>query len=285
MLRVIFKKYFSDQSIKMRLSGYQPQYFPRLHYFNRALDSDVFEISDYIQYVRKHAYPTSSGKLKRGKSYQSHTPIKLAAGVFDLSIPVHDQILPINKTQISYSDNWVNKHLASIETGYRKSTNFSKIYPEIEVLLKKKYTNLASLTIYTILWGLLRLLTDENIEIEKLSVASVNMLLPKNKVFRLKKIFIASESPVPPPDKGKANDWIIALCKYANADEYFYGGTSGSAYMDLDAFKKANITTALQDWHCQVYSQQYKKVGFIPNLSIIDLVMNLPLQDRQKIIR
>jgi len=61
-----------------RLAGYQPQYFPRLHYFARLLNADVFEVSDYVQFVKKHAYVDPNGERFRGKSFQAdiwHTRI------------------------------------------------------------------------------------------------------------------------------------------------------------------------------------------------------------------
>jgi hypothetical protein len=269
----------------MRLAGYQPQYFPRLHYFNRILTSDVFEVSDYVQFVAKHAFPQSDGSLKRGKSYQAHTPIKLDQGMFLLAIPVHDALLPINKTEIVYSRDFPAKHLKSIEVGYRKSENFSKFFPEIEQLLTQKYDNLADLTIRSTLWGIIRFVSDDKLSPDDISVQSTNkILIKKSNPFKLKKVFLASESPVAPPARGEANDWIIKLCKYANAIEYYYGGTSHAAYMDNEKLIKNGITPVLQDWKCAEYRQQYAKAGFIPNLSCLDLIMNEDLATRIKII-
>lgn len=265
-----------------RLSGYQPQYFPRLHYFNRILTSDVFEISDYVQFVAKHAFPQEDGSFIRGKSYQAHTPIKLSGGEFLLTIPVHDKLLPINKTEIDYSNDWPEKHLKSIEVGYTKALNFKKFYPEIEQVLKIKYENLAEFTLKGILWGIVRLITDDELSVREITVNSVNDLLEnKSSPWRLKKIFLASESSIKPPEKNEANDWIINLCKYAGATEYYYGGTSHAAYMDNSKLTEEGITPVLQNWKCTEYTQQYMKLGFIPNLSIIDLVMNEDLKTRQ----
>ncbi len=269
----------------IRLSGYQPQYFPRLHYYNRVLNSDVFELSDYVQFVKKHDFPTPEGGRERGKSFQAHTLIKLNQGAHFLSIPVNDSTsLPINQTQIDYHSNWTYKHLESIKTGYSKSLNFRKYFKELEEILQRKYKTLSDLNIQTFLWGLLRLLTEDPLEINHLSAQTANDYLASFNRFRLKSIFIASQSAVAAPEKGKANEWIIALCKYANASEYFHGGTSSSSYMDEASFKKSGIKTVIQNWHCLPYTQQYQKAGFSPNLSIIDLIMNERLEIRQKIV-
>ncbi len=252
---------------------------------NRILDSDIFEVSDYIQFVARHDFPQKDGSIKRDKSHQVHTPIKLNEGVFYLTIPVHDKLQPINKTEIDYSKDWATKQLKTIEIGYRKSVNYEKYYGEIEEILNNKYSSLADLTITSVLWGIVRFISDDKLDAKKLNVKNVNSLLESKKnPFRLKKIFLASSSGIPKPAKGEANDWIINLCKYAGADEYFYGGTSHSAYMNLEKFEKAGIKSALQDWKCGEYPQGYMKTGFIPNLSVMDLVFNTDLKTRQKII-
>lgn len=260
----------------MRLSGYQPQYFPRLHYFARALDSDIFEISDYLQFVRKHAYQLPDGSGKRGKSYQAHTPIKLHQGTTYLSIPTKQKgLFPINQIEIDYHQNWVSKHVKSIETGYSRAKNFKKIFPEVESILETKYKNLAQLNVLTILWGVATILGEKNVRLENLSVDKINRQLKQKHPFRLKKIVLMSETDITPPSKEKgANDWIIELCQKFGVNEYYYGGTAASAYMDFTRFKQAKIKLIEQDWKGLQYSQQLPKLGFIPNLSIIDLLIN-----------
>lgn len=269
----------------MRLAGYQPQFFPRLHYLNRVLNSDIFEVSDYVQFVKKHAFPLENGTMKRGVSYQAHTPIKLGTGEFLLVVPAHEQMLAINKTKIDYSQDWADKMLKTLEVGYRKSLNYEKFFPEIETILRSQYASLSDLTLKTTLWGIVRSVVDTKIDTRKITHEVVNDLLASKKhPFRLRKIFLASESTVPVPEKGKTNEWIIDLCKFAGADEYYYGGTSHSAYMDLARINSAGIETTLQEWKCMVYPQQYPKVGFLPNLSLIDLVFNADLKTRQEVL-
>jgi len=85
----------------MRVCIYQPQYFPRLHYINRILDSDKFIFFDSAQYTKKLVHLNDGGT--KHKSYQSHSPIKTAQGEFLLLVPVkHQSFIPINKTIIDY---------------------------------------------------------------------------------------------------------------------------------------------------------------------------------------
>lgn len=279
------KQVGSKGQTQIRLSGYQPQYFPRLHYYNRVLDSDIFELSDYVQFVKKHDYPTSDGGRERGKSFQAHTLIKLNQGGHFLAIPINDSTpLPINQTPIDYHTNWPHKHLESIRTGYSKAPNFKKYFPELEMILLKKYESLSEFNITTFLWGLLRIITENPLSLNNLTIQTANHYLKDIHPFRLTKIFIASESGIPAPEKGQANDWIIKLCQYAKASEYFHGGTSSASYMDEADFKRAGVKTVIQSWKCREYHQQYRQAGFLPNLSILDLIMNEPIEIRQKVI-
>jgi hypothetical protein len=220
--------------------------------------------------------------MKRGKSYQAHTPIKLAHGEQLLTIPTRGELLKITETPVDYSQKWIREHLKSLEVAFAKSKNFKPFFPEIEGLLNSKFKFLGELTIRSVLWGFWKVLTDE--PADNLSAEAINQRLSSSP-FRLKKIFLASASGLPAPEKGGANDWILKLCKFAGADEYFYGSTSHDSYMDLEKFKTAGVRLALQNWKGEEYRQQYPKLGFLPNLSILDLVFNEDLNRRQKILK
>ncbi len=50
--------------------------------------------------------------------------------------------------------------------------------------------------------------------------------------------------------------------------------------MDEEYYKNNNINLVTQNWNCKEYDQQFSdRVGFSPNLSIIDLLLNV---DREK---
>lgn len=269
----------------MRLSGYQPHYFPRLHYIQRALSSDIFEISDYLQFVKKHDFPLPDGTYKRGKSYQAHAVIKLQNGSHFLALPSKDNMLPINKTPIDYSQKWVRNHLSSLETAFSKSPNFKIFFPEISAILSKEYKSVGELTIQTVLWSIVRSLTDDALPSSPLQTKDINNLIKKTKhPFRLKTVVLASETPVKPPDERGPNAWIIALCRNFKAKEYYTGGTANNAYMNLTDFKKENIKVVVQDWKCKEYRQNYPKLGFLSNLSAVDLIMNESLDKRWNIL-
>ena len=274
-------------ALSMRLTGYQPQYFPRLHYFARILDSDIFTISDYLQYVRKHAYPGKDGTAKRGPSYQAHTPLKTRDGILLLDIPIKKGGIEgrqaLNEAQIDYASHWQQKHLNSIHNFYMRAPRYKDVFPSLSLLLTQHYSSLAELTIETVLWGLGQLFELPSDRPKGPMLAEINATLP-HAPFRLKKVVRMSETAIPPADKKErdANDWLIETCKQFGADEYYFGGTAAKAYMDFDKFEHAGVRLVEQCWRCAPYPQLHGE--FVPNLSIVDLLMHVPPSEARGIL-
>jgi len=266
----------------MRYTGIQPQYFPRLHFFARILQADVFVIRDDAQFVRKHKYPDG----KTGKSYQAHAPIKQAAGIHSIMVPTkHNGLLPIAATPISYDFNWSENHSKTLHLLYTKSLNFSHLFPEITEILHTQYTYLAQLNVTTILWGILHLLGMHHLTKNHLSIPYVVSKLEKQNVFRLRDIRLASQMKAA-TNNARKSEKIIALCQEIGANEDYCGETAVKAYMNQEVFKENGIKIIVQDWKCEEYPQLYtKQQGFIPNLSIIDLLMNASHDQAVTIIR
>jgi len=164
--------------------------------------------------------------------------------------------------------------LATIQQSYQKAQFFGEVYPKLEKLLTKKYPNLAELNIATTIWVISTLLGYEPTP-KKLS---------ENKEVRLKKIYRDSEIGVK-ADGSKGSQWVADLCKSVGADEQIHGETSKVGYMDTNLLKKQCIKSIVQDWKAGEYPQLYSKMnGFIPNLSIIDLLMNVSVEEAKTIL-
>ena len=266
----------------MRYSGIQPQYFPRLHYFARILAADVFMVRDDVQFVIKHKYPGN----RMDKSYQAHTPIKHSFGRHLLVVPTKHAGLPtINETKISYLNKWHQDHLKALQLAYAKSLNFKKLFGELEALLNKKYDNLAYLNLSTISWGILHLIGD-SLKKNEFSLDLVNKKLKKQKKFRLREIRLASQTKTFKNFKDLGpNEKILSLCLEVGATEDYCGGVGIAAYVDHKIFEENNIKITVQDWKGRQYRQLFPRHGFIPNLSIIDLLMNVSLKEAQGIIK
>jgi hypothetical protein len=259
----------------MRLSGIQPQYFPRLHYLARMLASDVFVLLDDVQFVRKHKYPDGSTDV----SYQAHTPVKGRDGPHLLAVSTKSGgVWPIRQMRISHDHHWACKHARAIKSFYASSPNRRRLLPEIELLLQCRFSTIAELDIATTCWALGHVLREPLRIPEDLSIARINELLVARRAVRLRQIVLSSECLGPGAgEPADANERILALCQRFDADEYVGGQTAVRAYLDIGLFRRYGIEVTIQSWGCPVYPQQHTdKTGFIPNLSIIDLLMNAP---------
>jgi hypothetical protein len=269
----------------MRITIYQPQYFPRLHYFNRIFNADVFVVLSSAQYT-KGLNQIENGVRKRHKSYQSDTPIRYVNGIYNLTVPTfHSGLLPINKTGIVYTENWPVKHLATIRTYYAKSPYLHNILPSLQELLSRKYESLAELNLVSTLWGIAHCL-DIPLTADQLSIEIFNDLLYSVRSLRLNQIIDDSDTGIiRPQGKQKGTEWTTAICQKLGATEYYFGGTAQEAYMDINYYNKFGITPKLQEWKCPEYKQLYEDhIPFIANLSIIDLLCNLKPRDAQDLL-
>jgi hypothetical protein len=259
----------------MRLSDIQPQYFPRLHYLARMLDADVFVFRDDVQFVRNHLYPGGA----RGPSYQVHTPIKSPEGSHLLTVAVKKKSgLSIRTTAISHDAPWVRKHLNAIANFYKNAANARALLPEIEAIFARRYETVAELDIATACWALGRVLGGDLRVPDELTIERVNELLAATSGVRLGRIGLGSEL-LADSASSCASERIAELCRIVGADEYLAGGTALDAYLDRGVFERHGIAVAVQDFRCPSYPQQHAaRAGEVANLSIIDLLMNAPLE-------
>lgn len=172
--------------------------------------------------------------------------IKGPEGEVFLTVPVSFNFGDsINQVKISADKPWKRKHLGTIDALYAKASYKSKFRTIFEELLSEDRDNLAELNI-NIIKKMVELLDINNTE-----------------------IFIASELDETPdhPDLR-----LIEYCRRLKCQTYL-AGAGGRDYMNMNYWKEAGIEVRFQDFLETERLQLYE--GFIPNLSIADLYMNL----------
>jgi len=71
----------------------------------------------------------------------------------------------------------------------------------------------------------------------------------------------------------KGTDRLIELCKAVGADKYI-SGHGGRGYMQEEKFDHNGIQLIYSSYTNFEYRQQFGELGFIPNLSVIDFMLN-----------
>src|SRR5437763_12750528 len=114
----------------------QPTYLPWLGYFEMIAASDLYVVFDHVQF--------------ESKSWQQRNFLKGPNGKVLLTIPIRSdgsQDVPISQKRIDYSQGWIDKHLRTIEHGYRKAKYFGDYYPKLRDLYYARTERLVDFTL------------------------------------------------------------------------------------------------------------------------------------------
>jgi len=213
---------------------HQPDFIPYLGFFNKARLCDSLVIGDHVQY--------------RNKGFQNRVKIKASNGANWLTLPItHNWGQSISSVKISKQQNdlsWNEKHLKTLQISYGKARFFDDYIDKFESIYKKNY----------------ELLADLNLEFIKLvfEILGINIPIKKTSEMNLTK---------------SKTDLIIEICKNVGADAYL-SGMGGAKYMDESIFKENEINLFYSKYDHPTYRQQFMDLGFIPGLSIVDLIFN-----------
>lgn len=175
---------------------------------------------------------------------QNRNQIKTAQGASWLTVPVQQSLTQkINVTKIA-NQKAVAKHLKSIQSNYAKSPYFDEYYHFLETIIAKKHELLVDLN-NDIILGILKKLDYKGT------------------------ILLASSLEV----EGAASELVLNLCTKVQATTYL-SGTGGKNYLNLEDFRSNKIEVTFQSYHNVEYPQMFPNQGFIPHLSILDLLFN-----------
>lgn len=158
-----------------------------------------------------------------------------------------------NEIEIDYLSKWHFKHINQLKDAYIKAPYFKTIFPSIEQILTTKFDTIASLNTEIILW------VCKTLEINTKIYVSSSL----NKNF------------------GTNNFQNINICKHFNATKYL-SGTGAKKYNDEQLFHDNQLQLIYTNYKSMPYNQI--NGSYIENLSILDLLFNLPPDEIKTII-
>ncbi len=149
----------------------------------------------------------------------------------------------IKDVEITNKVDWRKKHLGTLETNYRKAEFFEPVFQSLKAIyFMGDWNNLCELNIRLLEWTLSLLKLE-------------------------KKLVRASDLNV----EGESTQLLINIVKKLGGNIYL-SGFGGAKYQEEELFKKAGVTLTYYAFEHPVYPQLW--AGFVPNLSIIDLLFN-----------
>jgi len=171
-----------------------------------------------------------------------------------LTIPIekYPHTIAIKDVRIANDKSWATKHLNKIREYYRKAPFFNDYFPEIEAIISQKQTFLIDLDIK---------LTQKLLELLKITTD------------------LRLNSEISQVDHGKGQ--LLHVCRELGATNCYNGAAGESLYAPAD-FKQHGIELEFQNFTCLEYPQIWN--GFLPGLSVIDLLFNCGEESRDYII-
>ncbi len=221
----------------MLVAIHQPAYLPWLGYLDRMAKADVFVILDHVQFERRN--------------FQNRVMIRLEDDSRWLTVPVVQvsQKETIVEKCVDNSESgsraWGPTHFKTLKYAYRKAPFFDQYAPRLQQILEARWEKLVDLDLAML--DFLR----ESFEIRTPIVRSSEMKV-----------------------EGARSTLLLNLCRHISEGSTFLGGLGGSrGYLDLDAFKAANIGVQWQEFKHPTY-EQCGEGAFIPGLMSLDLLFN-----------
>jgi WbqC-like protein family len=176
---------------------------------------------------------------------QNRNQIKSATGAAWLTVPVHASLTKtIAETPIADS-HWQKKHIRSIEMNYARAPYLEWFYQHLKPLLESDWKTLAEL----------------NIAVTELLFTSMQINCKRVR---------ASSLPV----SGTADELVMNICEAVGAKVYV-SGQGARAYHDEKKFLERGIELHYQEYRNQAYPQCHPKIGYVPDLSALDMVLNV----------
>lgn len=178
--------------------------------------------------------------------WQNRNKIKTSSGGSLLTVPVRQKFQQrLDEVQIDSRQTWQRKHWRALESNYRKSPYFK----DHESFFRR---------IYSQSW---ERLNDLNYEI---FIYLLKALGIQTRILRSSELSL----------KGEGTERLVNLCRELGARTYLSGAYAVEVYLEPELFRQVGVELAFQEYVCPRYPQQFPEAGFIPELSMVDLLFN-----------
>lgn len=227
----------------MIVSIHQPNFLPWLGYLHRMMQADLFIVLDHVQFERRN--------------YQNRMRIRLDDRAHWLTVPVRQQSQQeriidkiIDAPGAEETRWWGAGMIRTLRHAYRDALFLDPYLHGLRAILETRPERLVDLDM-----AMLEFLR--------------NALAIKTPMLRSSTLKVA----------GAKSDLILNLCLEVGADTYLAGMGGSHNYLDREAFARAGVEIAWQDFrhprHAQCGSGE-----FIAGLSAIDMLLNLGPRSR-----
>ncbi|MEK6292533.1 MAG: WbqC family protein [Paraburkholderia tropica] len=220
-----------------KIAVMQPYFLPYLGYFQLLAKVDAFVLYDDVNFINR-------GWINRNR-------INIGGNAHMLTVPlVHaSQNRLICDIDMSTDTPWRDRLLKSIQQAYARSSQFTRVFPLIESIVRHPAHNLAAYLLHS-----LTMLRDH--------LGLDTELIPTSRLYDNAGL--------------KAQARIIDICRRERADRYV-NAIGGVELYDRDRFEQHGLKLSFLAPSLPPYATA--NTAFVPGLSIVDVLMhNEPAQ-------
>jgi hypothetical protein len=225
----------------MKLAVMQPYFFPYIGYFQLISVVDKFIIYDDVNYIN------------RGWINRNNILINGKAGLITLPLCNATQNRYIKDIVPDFQNKQRDNILRTIEHSYKKSSYFNAVFNILNNLF-----NIKSVSISEFNYICIQSICDY--------LGITTKLIPSSTIYENIEL--------------SGQNRIIDICKKENASSYF-NPIGGTELYDKECFRKEGLDIYFIKTNTIVYKQYKNSDKFVPNLSVIDLIMNNSISEIQ----
>lgn len=224
----------------------QPYLFPYLGYYQLVNAVDTFVFFDDVNFINK-------GWINRNNILQQDKPLRFTVPLLKAS-----QNKLINEIELADYHKWRKEFLKTIEMSYKKAPHYSIIFNWLGEFFEKNFTHISQMAAE--------------------SVSSIASLLQFSTDFKLSSSLKYTENV---NQSGQSK--VLNICSLLNAETYI-NPKNGTELYDNELFIKRGIMLHFIQMDNIVY-RQLKNDPFVPNLSIIDVLMFNGLEETKSLLK
>lgn len=239
----------------MRLAAMQPYFFPYLGYFQLIAAADQFLLYDNLNYIRQGWVHRNRIRLKGGGEFYCAAPLLGASS----NVRIRD-------VRVDPAGRWPGRFLDLLEHNYKKAPFFDEVFPALERAVRRPATHL----------------TEVNRNGIRAVAEFLGIATPiSHDTAPFQDFEDAAHAEQPSPwlaalarELGTADVKtlrVLYLCRQARADVYL-NPPGGRDLYARDVFAQNGVALQFLLPTLAPYPQQ--GAGFLPGLSILDVLMN-----------
>jgi hypothetical protein len=181
---------------------------------------------------------------------QNRNQIKTTQGAHWLTVPVQVSLgQPIHEVQIA-NTHWQMKHIRTLEQNYARATGYKQFKNGLRTIINQPWERLVDLNIAVTDW----IFDQLGITCKRLRASELDVT-------------------------GAKDGLLLNICKIVGATIYF-SGQGAKNYQDEAKFRENGMELRYQQYHNQPYRQCFPEIGFVPDLSALDLILNMGDESR-----